>query len=76
MGGRGLYRAAGGPLPGVDGDAHLQEGPQVDAWKDREQREDPLTSPPSHIGRGRGGVCGGFGGAQCLPPPFWGTPYL
>lgn len=26
---------AGGVLPGVDGDAHLQEGSQVDSWKDR-----------------------------------------
>lgn len=25
----------GSPLPGVDGDAHLQEGSQIDAWEDR-----------------------------------------
>lgn len=25
-------------LPGVDGDAHLQQGPQVDAWKGRAGR--------------------------------------
>lgn len=33
--GGGVQGLRGCLLPGVDGDAHLQEGSQIDSWKDR-----------------------------------------
>lgn len=78
---RGGQQGAGGPgwqlggggrvtlLPGVDGDAHFQEGPQVDTWMDRarcHQRHFRALVPPHPMaqgprGLGRGGVPGDLG---------------